>query len=157
MSVQQQLLEQLGKNLVFQFQESIEAVRASGRTSESIHEVATDFEVEVLAAPNIWALEDGRGPTGSGASKGNPTLFESIKDWMQYRSAFATLETKQKESVTWAITKKIHKEGFNPTLDKPLTKVLESINLNDLLREYIAYQTKVYSERVVESVEVLAV
>lgn len=156
MSVQQQLLDRLGDKLVFQFQESIEAVRASGRTSESIHRVSSDFEVEVLAAPNIWTIEDGRKPTGQGAGRGNPTLFEQIKEWAKIRGIVSDLNDRKQLSVVYAITQKIHKEGWKPTLDKPLTKVLESIDPDDLLRELIAHQATVYSDRIFESAKEFA-
>lgn len=155
MGVQQQLLEKIGQSLVMQFRDSIEQVRASGRTSESIHAVASDNEVEVLADRHIWALEDGRNPTSAGASRGNPTLFERIKEWMEYRSVFSGLEGKEKDSVAYAITKKIHNEGWDARLDKPLTKVIDNIDEGRLLRELIAYQTTLLSDRVVSSAKQL--
>lgn len=153
MGVQQQLLEKLGQSLVVQFRDSIEQVKASGRTSQSIHAVATDSEVDILADRHIWALEDGRSPTSSGASASEPNLFDRIKEWMQYRSAFSGLEGKEKDSVAYAITKKIHREGWRPTLDKPLTNVIDKIDVDVLLRELVASQATIYNDRVVKSVK----
>lgn len=165
MGVQQQLLEKLGQSLVMQFRDSIEQVRASGRTSESIHAVATDYEVEVLADRHIWALEDGRKPTSAGATRGNPTLYERIKEWMQYRSVFSALEGKERDSVAWAITKKIHEGGtalyrgvdhYGRTAPSGLlTNVIKSIDEDSLLRELIAYQATIFEKGVIKELEEL--
>lgn len=155
MGVQKQLLEKLGESLVVQFRKSIEPVKASGRTAESIHAVATDTEVEVLAARNIWAIEDGRKPTSAGAKKGNPTLFEAIKEWAQAKGIVNNINDPKQLGIVYAITKKIHKEGWKPRLQQPLTKVIQSINEESLLRELVSYQTSVYSDRVIDKAKEL--
>lgn len=155
MGVQQQLLEKLGQSLVVQFRKSIEPVKATGRTAESIHAVATDTEVEVLAARNIWAIEDGRKPTSAGAKKGNPTLFEAIKEWAQAKGIVNNINDPKQLGIVYAITKKIHKEGWKPRLQQPLTKVIQSINEESLLRELVSYQTSVYSDRVIDKAKEL--
>jgi hypothetical protein len=151
MSVQQQLLEKIGEGLVKQFKDSIEPVRASGRTADSIHAVATDSSVEVLADRHIWALEDGRGPTRNGAKASNPTLFERIKEWAQIRGIVSNVNDPKELGIVYAITKKIHKKGWKPRLDKPLTKVIQSIDEDSLLRDFIASQVTIYSDRIEKS------
>lgn len=151
MSVQQQLLEKIGDDLVKQFKESIEPVRASGRTADSIHAVATDSSVEVLADRHIWALEDGRSPTRNGAKSSNPTLFERIKEWAQIRGIVTNVSDPKELGIVYAITKKIHKKGWKPRLDKPLTKVIQSIDEDSLLRDLIASQVTIYSDRIEKS------
>jgi hypothetical protein len=151
MGVQQQLLEKIGEGLVKQFKDSIAPVRASGRTADSIHAVATDSNVEVLADRHIWALEDGRGPTRSGAKASNPTLFERIKEWAQIRGIVSNVNDPKQLGIVYAITKKIHKKGWKPTLDKPLTKVIQSIDEDSLLRELVASQVTIYSDRIEKS------
>jgi hypothetical protein len=155
MSVQQQLLEKIGEGLVKQFKDSIAPVRASGRTADSIHAVATDSSVEVLADRHIWALEDGRSPTRNGAKASNPTLFERIKEWAQIRGIVSNVNDPKELGIVYAITKKIHKKGWKPTLDKPLTKVIQSIDEDSLLRELVASQVTIYNDRVVKSVKEL--
>lgn len=155
MGVQQQLLEKIGESLVVQFRKSIEPVKASGRTADSIHAVTNDSEVEVLAARNIWAIEDGRKPTSAGAKKGNPTLFEAIKEWAQAKGIVNNINDRKQLGIVYAITQKIHKEGWKPRLQQPLTKVIQSINEESLLRELVAYQTSIYSDRVIDKAKEL--
>lgn len=166
MGVQQQLLEKLGQSLVVQFRKSIEPVKATGRTAESIHAVANDTEVEVLAARNIWAIEDGRKPTGAGAKKGNPTLFEAIKEWAQVRGIITDVNDRKQMGIVYAITQKIHKEGtalyrgvdhYGRTAPSGLlTSVIKSINEESLLRELVEYQVSVYSDKVINKAKELA-
>ena len=155
MGVQQDLLQKLGETLVMKFRASIEPVKASGRTAASIHAVATDTTLEVLAHRSIGALEYGRKPTGSGATKGNPTLYEQILDWMQYRSVFAGLKGNERKSVAYAITKKIHEKGWQSRLNKPLQGVADSLNYDVLLREVIAYQVTVYESAIIKELKAL--
>ena len=155
MGVQQDLLQKLGETLVMKFRASIEPVKASGRTAASIHAVATDTTLEVLAHRSIGSLEYGRKPTGSGAQKGNPTLYEQILDWMQYRSVFAGLKGNERKSVAYAITKKIHEKGWESRLNKPLQGVADSLNYDVLLREVIAYQVTVYESEIIKELKAL--
>ena len=155
MGVQQDLLQKLGETLVMKFRASIEPVKASGRTAASIHAVATDTTLEVLAHRSIGSLEYGRKPTSSGATKGNPTLYEQILDWMQYRSVFAGLKGNERKSVAYAITKKIHEKGWESRLNKPLQGVADSLNYDVLLREVIAYQVTVYESAIIKELKAL--
>ena len=165
MGVQQDLLQKLGETLVMKFRASIEPVKASGRTAASIHAVATDTTLEVLAHRSIGSLEYGRKPTSSGATKGNPTLYEQILDWMQYRSVFAGLKGNERKSVAYAITKKIHEKGtllYNGTDHYGRTKptmllqgVADGLNYDVLLREIVAYQVTVYESAIIKELKAL--
>ena len=155
MGVQQDLLQKLGETLVMKFRASIEPVKASGRTAASIHAVATDTTLEVLAHRSIGALEYGRKPTSSGATKGNPSLYEQILDWMQYKSVFAGLKGNERKSVAYAITKKIHEKGWESRLNKPLQGVADGLNYDVLLREVIAYQVTVYESAIIKELKAL--
>lgn len=155
MGVQQQLLEKLGESLVVKFRDSIEPVRASGRTSDSIHAVTDDWTVEVLADRHIWALEDGRSPTSQGAKRGNPTLFERIKEWAQIRGIITNVNDRQQLGIVYAITQKIHREGWQARLNKPLTSVIESIDQESLLRDVLTYWSTTFSDKVVDKAKEL--
>ena len=155
MGVQKQLLQKLGDSLVLKFRANIAPMKASGRTAASIHAVATDFELEVLANRSIGTTEYGRKPTSSGASKGNPTLFEQIQDWMTYKSAFSGLTQQEAKGVAYAITKKIHKEGWKTKLNKPLSSVTDALNYDVLLREVIINQAKEYESLVIKDLKAL--
>ena len=155
MGVQQQLLQKLGDSLVLKFRANIEQVKASGRTAASIRAVATDDTLEVLALRNIWALEDGRKPTGSGATRGNPTLFEQIKEWAQIKGIVSNINDRKQLGIVYAITKKIHKEGWKSRLNKPLSSVIDSINLDLLMREIAAYQVTIYEQSILRATKEL--
>jgi len=57
----------------------------------------------------IMTLEHGRGPTKEGATAGNPTLQESILEWIKSRGIQPTDITQ--ESLAYLISRKIHQEG----------------------------------------------
>lgn len=150
MSVQKQLLEQLGKTLVGQFRANIAPMRASGRTMDSIHAVVTDNSLEVLALKQIGAAEYGRKPTSAGAARGNPTLFEAIKEWAQIRGIVTNINDRKQLGIVYAITKKIHRDGWKTKLNKPLSSVTDNIDLDELLRPLVVYQTTQYESGIIK-------
>lgn len=155
MGVQQELLKKLGDSLVLKFRANIAPMKASGRTMASIHAVATDNTVEVLAARHIGTAEYGRKPTGSGASKGNPTLYEQIADWAKTKGIITSLNDSKSRSIVYLITRKIHREGWKTRLNKPLSSVTDSIDLDLLMREIVAYQASVYESNVIKELKAL--
>lgn len=144
MSVQQDLLKKFGDSLVLKFRANIESVKASGKTAASIHAVTTEYTLEVLASRHIWALEEGRKPTGSGATRGNPSLFEQIKEWALIRGIITNVNDRKQLGVVYSITRKIHNEGWKARLNKPLSSVIESIDLDMLLRNIVEAQSNIY-------------
>jgi hypothetical protein len=155
MGVQQELLKKLGDSLVLKFRANIAPMKASGRTSDSIHAVATDSTLEVLALRSIGTAEYGRKPTSSGASKGNPTLFEQIKEWALIRGIITNINDRKQLGIVYAITKKIHNEGWKTRLNKPLSSVTDAINLDMLLRDLIMYQVSVYESEILKELKEL--
>ena len=155
MSVQQQLLLKLAETMAVQVRNNIEPMKASGRTSASVTAKATDNTAEVWALENIGALEYGRKPTGSGATTGNPTLLEQIKEWMTYKTAFSSLQGREKDSVAYLITRKIHREGWKTKLVKPLSSVLEDLNYDQLLRDVTAYYGAVFTSDILKEIKQL--
>jgi len=154
-SVQQQLLFKLAETMAIQVRKNIEPMKASGRTSDSVTPLATDRTAEVWALENIGALEDGRKPTSSGATKGNPTLLEQIEEWMNYKSAFASLQGRKKDSVAYLITRKIHREGWKTKLVKPISSVLEDLNYDMLLRDITAYYGVEFTSDILKEIKQL--
>jgi hypothetical protein len=65
----------------------------------------------IYASPYIRVLIDGRKPTRDGASKGNPTLQQVILDWIERHSIQPNEIGMTQESLSWAISKSIHKKG----------------------------------------------
>ena len=155
MGIQQALLQKLGETLVVKFRASIEPVKASGRTAASIHAVATDTTLEVLAHRSIGALEYGRKPTSSGAPKGNPSLFEAIKEWALIRGIISNINDRKELGIVYAITKKIHNEGWKSKLNAPLQGVADGLNYDVLLREIVAHQVTVYESAIIKELKAL--
>jgi hypothetical protein len=165
MGIQQALLQKLGETLVVKFRASIEPVKASGRTAASIHAVATDTTLEVLAHRSIGTLEYGRAPTSSGAPKGNPSLFEAIKEWALIRGIISNINDRKEMGIVYAITKKIHNEGTllykgtdhygrtKPTM--LLQGVVNELNYDVLLREIVAYNVTVYESAIIKELTAL--
>jgi hypothetical protein len=90
---------------------------ASGKTIDSIEAVSTDHDAQLLASPYIYALQDGRKPTSPNAAKGDPTLFELIKEWC--------VEKGIDPKLAYPITKHIHEFGYpgiEGVIDEPLSE-----------------------------------
>jgi len=162
MGVQQQLLQKLGDSLVLKFQQSIEQTKATGRTAASIHAVSGDNFVEVWGARSLGALEYGRKPTST-TTKGNPTLFEAIKEWAMAKGIVSG--DKKSMGIVYAITQKIHREGTllyhgtdfygNTKPSKRISGVIEQLNLDTLLREVTALKVNEYSSDVIRELKQL--
>ena len=150
MSIQKPLLEQLGKTLVGQFRANIAPMRASGRTMDSIHAIATENTLQVLALQQIGAAEYGRRPTSAGAEKGSPTLFESIKEWAQIRGIVTNINDKKQLGIVYAITKHIHKNGWKTKLDKPLSSVTDNLDLDAILRPLVVFQVSQFESGIIK-------
>jgi len=102
------LLERVREGLIQDMNDK--NMRASGKTAQSIRPKNSELEGSLTAVKSIGALINGRKPTGSGASRGNPSLYEQIRDWIDNKGISPDGDM-TKESLAWAITKKIHKYG----------------------------------------------
>jgi hypothetical protein len=150
MSIQKPLLEQLGKTLVGQFRANIAPMRASGRTMDSIHAIATEDLLQVLALQQIGAAEYGRKPTSAGAEKGSPTLFEAIKEWAQIRGIVTNINDRKQLGIVYAITKHIHKNGWKTKLDRPLSSVTDNLDLDAILKPLVVFQVSQFESGIIK-------
>jgi len=84
-----------------------------GSFSSTIESNIKDNEkgFQILASPYIRVLIDGRAPTRDGATRGNPTLQQAILAWIERHNIQPKLATMSQESLSWAISKSIHKNG----------------------------------------------
>ena len=153
MSIQKPLLEQLGKTLVEQFRANVAPMRASGRTMDSIHYVATDNLLQVLALQQIGTAEYGRRPTRQGAETGDPTLFEAIKEWAVIRGIVTNLDDKAQLGIVYAITKHIHKNGWKTKLNKPLTSVTDNLDIDALIKPLVVYQMTEFKSGIIKELQ----
>lgn len=156
MGVQQQILLKLAQTMAMQVRKNIEPMKASGKTAASITARATDNSAQVWALENIGALEYGRKPTSSGASKGNPTLFEQIRKWIVDKGIANGMNEREQKSVAYLITRKIHREGWQTKLNKPISSVLEDLDYDTLLRELTAYYGTEFTSDILKELKQVA-
>lgn len=75
----------------------------------------TDSGFEIYGSPYISVLVDGRGPTSKSPKIGSVSLRDRILIWIDQKSIAARPDENGKtissESLSWAITKSIHKKG----------------------------------------------
>lgn len=103
-----------------------------------------DKGFQILASPYIRVLIDGRAPTKEGAPRGNPTLQQAILAWIERHNIQPRLATMSQESLSWAISKSIHKNGTklyqrgggNRIFDPILTNAREEKLLSLISDEY---------------------
>ena len=82
-----------------------------GSFAPTIESEVKDYSFTIYASPYIRVLIDGRKPTREGATKGNPTLQMVILDWIRRKSIQPDKPNMTQESLSWAISKSIHKNG----------------------------------------------
>jgi hypothetical protein len=137
------LLERVRKGLIDDM--SDKNMRASDKTAASIKPKNGDLDGSLSALRSIGALISGRRPTGSGASRGTPSLYEQIREWIDNKGISPDGDM-TKESLAWAITKKIHKSGTRssrnqaPKLDlNGVVEVSVKESINDVTQAIAAY------------------
>jgi len=105
----EEILDQFAKQIV------PELMKVSKGFAPSISYTVSDNSLEITASPYIRVLIDGRGPTRPGASRGNPTLQQTILSWINRHSITARANNQGKiptpEQLSWAISKSIHLRG----------------------------------------------
>lgn len=135
MSEVSQVLEQLLNQLAQELKANIP--NASGETANSIEvritETTDRVRGDLLGAKYIMALEDGRGPTGSGGGKSEgKTLREKILEWIKAKNITPvnTARKMNQEQLSWAIAIKIHNEGTKLFRDGGHSGVISNV-IND--------------------------
>ena len=101
---------------------------ATGSTVKALEISASPNNVQLLAPEYIDALEKGRKPTGPDAAKGDPTVFERIKEWCAAKGI--------DEKFAYAITKNIHEKGY-PGTPGVLTEPLSDDNINKRMDTFL--------------------
>lgn len=105
------------------------------------------FIISIYGAGHLYYADQGRNPTGTNAPKGNPTVRESILQWMVRRN-IQPKGKETKEQIAYAISRKIHKEGYrgknilNPffkanikSLQTDMKKVLQELKTGIFLKK----------------------
>ncbi len=98
--------------------------------------------------PHYWgAIEWGRRPTEKASE---PHLFDAILNWVKLKGITAR-DGKDQTSLAWAITKKIHKQGFfgaDHHGKKPLATALERARGEGLLKEIVTCVADGYGNQI---------
>lgn len=104
-----EILQQFGQKIV------PELKKVSKRFADSIEMEVEDDSLTITASPYIRTLIDGRPPTSPNAIKGNPTLQQIIRKWIDTKgiaprpNQFGVIPTL--DQLSWAISKSIHMYG----------------------------------------------
>lgn len=99
-------------------------VNASGDLWKSVRQDQKDFVLRIYALDYIYYIEHGRK-----GGKRPPT--KKIREWLDVKPKFSTLEAKEKDSLAYAIAKKIGEEGTT-IYQQGGTKLLEDILTDEL-------------------------
>jgi hypothetical protein len=87
----------------------------SKRFANSIEAEITDTSLVISASPFISVLVDGRRPTSPTAPKGDPTLQQIIRKWIDEKGITPKANKNGKiptlDQLSWAISKSIHMYG----------------------------------------------
>jgi len=102
-------LKEIFKRFIDEVEPQIKQV--VGSFAPTIESEVKDYSFTIYASPYIRVLIDGRKPTREGATRGNPTLQMVILDWIRRKSIQPDKPNMTQESLSWAISKSIHKRG----------------------------------------------
>ena len=113
-------------------------LRASGNLAKSlayaIKDTDTGFNVQITGADYIYYLVNGRKPTRT-KKRGSPTLQEIILDWIEVKGIVPREENMTIESLSWAISTKIHKDGIKVPNEFNNGTLLDVINTKALAEQ----------------------
>lgn len=116
---------------------------ASGQTIQSLEVVdIADEKVELQGPPWIICLEKGRPPTSQDAAKGDPTIFQRIQEWVQFKGI--------PTAAVYAITQKIHKQGYKGT-PGVLSEPLREDNINKRAEEAAGKLSDLFIKQILEA------
>ena len=119
---------------------------ATGKTAAAIQIETISPEHTRLVAPDFfYALETGRKPTGAGAAKGDPTLFQSIQEWCSAKG----IDPK----AAWPITESIHKNGY-PGTPGVISEPLSEDNIEKYFKPALGDLAGLFAMKVLETLNI---
>lgn len=83
---------------------------ASGKTEAALSFEATDDSLTLYGPQHVQALISGRGPTGAGASAGEPRLYEVLAQWAEAKG-LVLRKNQTYAQVGRALAARIHAQG----------------------------------------------
>lgn len=145
------ILDTFGKQSTAAMKRNAARYSASGGLEKSIRYEVTDDGLTIYAINYIEWSERGRGKTREGARKGNPTLFESILAWINYKHLPLWRDKKgrfiSKRTMAFMISRKIHKEGNLLFRKKGFRNIYSSVLTEKAVRDVVKRMTDDYIVR----------
>lgn len=132
MKSNKQILTEFMENAIKGIQAEIvrQGKYVTGETSRSMRHITTETESALYGSISLLALEYGRGPSKSAGGGSGERLIDQIRRWVIARGINDPDRTQ--ESIAWAITTKIHKEGTAQYGKQPSGIISNVINKKSL-------------------------
>lgn len=148
----QKTLEKWKDEIVGNYEKSGE--KTTGKTGEEFEVKMYENGGRLLGASYVYVLESGRGETKKG---GDGSVRNRIKKWIKDKGVFNYSNEKELESLSWAISKMIHKEGTQlfreGGRDDIYSNVLTENAIDDLLNRIAIALTIKFSSEIVEKIK----
>ena len=116
MSDSSEIIKQFGNSLTDDIKKAIP--KGTGATADSVYieyRKGKDGKITgfvIRGGAQIDAIIEGRKPTSAGATKGNPTVQQSVLEWIRAKRITPKEPTMTDVNLSWAISKSIHKKGY---------------------------------------------
>ena len=144
------------KSIIKQFAEKLtEDIKsaipsATGKTRDSVRLEITKTGFIIRGGAQIGAIIDGRKPTSPGAKKGNPTVRESVLEWIKAKNIRPKESSMSQETLAFLISRSIHRNGYkgrgNIFKNVITTQRIASLTETLIRNEALAIQSKVIKE-----------
>lgn len=130
---------------------------ATGKTAESLQVEVTETFGQLTGRKFINVLQTGRKPTSPNAPKGTPTLREKILEWILARGIIGTANEKtgkipSAEQLSWAISTKIHKEGYPAPKPNIFNNIITQGRIDAFIEVFAANKVQQVFSQVVKGI-----
>ena len=132
------IIKQFGNNLLKDMKAAVPS--ATGKTRDSLNIEFTKTGFIIIGGAQIGAIIDGRKPTSAGAKKGNPTVRESILEWIKAKGIQPKESGMSQETLAFIISRSIHKNGY-PGKGNIFKSVITASRISSLTETLIRNET----------------
>lgn len=132
------IIKQFGNNLLKDMKAAVPS--ATGKTRDSLNIEFTKTGFIIRGGAQIGAIIDGRKPTSAGAKKGNPTVRESVLEWIKAKGIQPKESGMSQETLAFIISRSIHKNGY-PGKGNIFKSVITASRISSLTETLIRNET----------------
>jgi len=132
------IIKQFGNNLLKDMKAAVPS--ATGKTRDSLNIEFTKTGFIIIGGAQIGAIIDGRKPTSAGAKKGNPTVRESVLEWIKAKGIQPKESGMSQETLAFIISRSIHKNGY-PGKGNIFKSVITASRISSLTETLIRNET----------------